>query len=259
MLTHGPSSDQPRAAPIRLVAGAQTTSSDGTVAHLTLIGGFALQDGGAMVEVAPVGQRLMALLALDDRPLPRSRVASQLWLDVPEERAAASLRSALWRLPQPDGTSLVTATSTHLALAARVRVDYRAATAAAARLRRPDTAEVEVSPEAFARDLLPGWYEDWVLVERERFRQVRLHALEALAGRLAHAGRFDDAVQAGLAAVAGEPLRESAHRRLIQVYLAEGNPGEALRHFRWCWRLLTTELGVEPSADLRRLVAHLLR
>jgi DNA-binding SARP family transcriptional activator len=107
------------------------------------------------------------------------------------------------------------------------------------------------------RDLLAGWYEDWVLIERERFRQLRLHALEAICERLVALGRFGEAVEAGLAAVAGEPLRESAHRALIQAYLAEGNPWEGVRQFRSYAQLLREELGAETSPMMRDLVQGL--
>jgi DNA-binding SARP family transcriptional activator len=58
------------------------------------------------------------------------------------------------------------------------------------------------------------------------------------------------AIEAGLAAVAGEPLRESAHRALIRVHLQEGNRVEAIRQFTACKNILRDELGVEPSAEL---------
>ena len=81
-------------------------------------------------------------------------------------------------------------------------------------------------------DLLPDWYDDdWVLVEREQYHQLRLHALEAMCARLTSIGRFGQAVQAGLAAVQGEPLRESAHYILIKAHLAAGNRWEATRQY----------------------------
>ena len=98
-----------------------------------------------------------------------------------------------------------------------------------------------------AGEILPDWYEDWVLIEREHFRQLRLHALEALCVELTAAGRFAEAAEAGLAAVEGEPLRESAHRALIGTYLAEGNPGEAIRQYQFFGRCLQDQLGLEPS------------
>jgi DNA-binding SARP family transcriptional activator len=80
-------------------------------------------------------------------------------------------------------------------------------------------------------ELLPGWYEDWVLVERERLRQLRMHALEALAEKLTEAGRYGVAMQAAYAAVRADPVRESAHRAVVRVHLAEGNVLEALRAY----------------------------
>jgi DNA-binding SARP family transcriptional activator len=228
--------------------------------RLSLLGGFELCCAGHDVAVSRSGQRLLALLALQARPLERLWVAGTLWLDATEERAGASLRSALWRLPQPGGAAMVEASTTHLRLARDLAIDVHELTAQAERLEsRTDRTDPDLEPSALARDLLPDWYEDWVVLERERLRQLRLHALEALCRRLTQAGRFGAAVQAGLAAVAGEPLRESAHRTLIQAHLAEGNPGEAVRQYHLYRRLLAGELAIEPSAAIRELVRPLLR
>ena len=124
-------------------------------------------------------------------------------------------------------------------------------------LDRTDDAALELDASAFGADLLPDWYEDWVLIERERYRQLRLRALDALCERLTAADRLSDALDAGLAAVAGEPLRESAHRAVVRVHLAEGNVGEAIRQFRLCRRLLREQLGIEPSERMQALVRSL--
>ena len=105
-----------------------------------------------------------------------------------------------------------------------------------------------------AGDLLPDWYEDWVLIERERLRQLRLHALEALADQRVREGRFAEAADAALAAIAGEPLRESSQRALIRVHIAEGNFGEAVRQYRLYSELLFEEMGVDPSPQLESMM-----
>ena len=107
---------------------------------------------------------------------------------------------------------------------------------------------------ALAGELLPGWCEDWVLLERERLRQLRLHALEVLADKLARAGRHSEAVQAACAAVRAEPLRESAHRALVRVHLAEGNVAEAVRAYRSFRDMLAYELGVTPTEHMEGLM-----
>ncbi|MGH2664122.1 MAG: AfsR/SARP family transcriptional regulator [Actinomycetota bacterium] len=106
-------------------------------------------------------------------------------------------------------------------------------------------------------ELLPDWYDEWMLVEAEDWRQLRLHALEALADRLTTRGEYADAAAAALAAVRAEPLRESPRAALIRVHIAEGNPSEALREFARYGELLRLELGVEPTERLRKLVASL--
>jgi DNA-binding SARP family transcriptional activator len=106
-------------------------------------------------------------------------------------------------------------------------------------------------------DILPDWYEeDWVVLHRERYHQLRLHALEAMCDRFTAARRYGEAVEAGLAAVRAEPLRESAHRTLVRAHLAEGNRFEANRQYHNCRRLLHAELGLEPSPGLRELIAQ---
>ncbi len=224
-------------------------------ARVGLLGGFRLSCGHTEVTTPRNVQRVIALLALHDRPLLRSYVAGMLWLELSEQRALASLRSALWRVRQVDA-GLVTAQAGQLCLAADVAVDTRAMVRGARRLIDLDDPGVEklVGEADLADDLLPDWYEDWVVLERERLRQLRLHGLESLTRRLYRAGRYAEAVQAGMAAVKCEPLRESAHRTLIDVYMANGNFGEALRQYHFYADLLARELGLEPSPTIQSQV-----
>ena len=99
-------------------------------------------------------------------------------------------------------------------------------------------------------ELLPGWDESWLLLAREQLRQLRLHALEVEAHRLAERGRYPEAIDVMLAVVAEEPLRESAQTALIEAHLCEGNAFEARRQFDMFARLLWSELGIRPSAEL---------
>lgn len=103
-------------------------------------------------------------------------------------------------------------------------------------------------------ELLPDWDDDWIAFERARLRQLCVHALEALCRRLSLAGRDGRAIDAGLAAVAAEPLRESAQRVLISAHLREGNVTEARRQYPSYRELLWESLGIEPSESLRALV-----
>jgi DNA-binding SARP family transcriptional activator len=225
--------------------------------ELSLLGPFELRCEKRSVPLSTNAQRLLAFLALHPHPIMRVHVAATLWTDSCDERAFASLRSLLWRLPRP-GCPLVQATVRHVQLSPYVAVDFRAAAILANRLLDDGCEDPERDEQTWAlldRVLLPDWYDDWVVAERERYRQLALHALEALSERLVAAGRYRRALVAALAAVASDPLRESAHRALINVHLAEGNVAEASRQYHVFKDLLDARLGLAPSPRLRSMVA----
>jgi DNA-binding SARP family transcriptional activator len=230
-----------------------------TPVRLGLLGGFRLWIEADLLSLPMNAQRLVCFLALHDQPLLRTFVGGSLWGESTDRRAGGSLRSALWRLQHPTYT-LVSLTSDHIALSPTVAVDLREGEALAHRVLDPsqDLDDVAaVDEEVLSADLLPDWTEDWVLMERERYHQLRLRALEALCRRLTAKERFGQAVQAGLAAVSGEPLRESARHALNEAHLAERNGAAALREYEEFTLLLHNELGLEPSEDLRTLVEGL--
>lgn len=223
--------------------------------RLELFGGWRLVMDGVPVEVPMSGRRVLAYLALMDRPVHRLHVAGVLWPDRDEESARASLRSALWRVPRR--SDVVVGDSLQVALDPRVKVDVRELERDARRVLSSGNeglVDTGLVAGTSREELLADWYDDWVLVERERLRHLRLHALEAICDRLSRAGHYADAVVAGLDAVAIEPLRESAHRVLIEAHLREGNRWEALRQVRACERVLSAELGIGCSPLLRALV-----
>ncbi len=226
--------------------------------RLALLKGFELTQNGLEVELPRGPQHLLAYLALHERALPRAQVAGVLWANVPDERAAGNLRSALWRLRHA-GLRVLAPEGDCLSLSRQVIVDVREADRIAKCVMNPgtDVCELHLDDLPLAGELLPGWYDDWVVVERERLRQMCLHIMEILCERWAAAGHFAKAVMAGIAAVASDPLRESAHRALIRAYLAEGNHGEAIRQYQVCLRILRSELHVAPSAQMAGLVMEL--
>ena len=227
--------------------------------RLDLLGGFRLSIEAEEIPLPKNAQRLVSFLALQARPLLRTFIAGSLWGDVTDNRAGGSLRSALSRLRHPKYT-LIALSSDHIELSDTVTVDLREGEALARRVLDPSQELddiAEVNEEVLSTDLLPDWTEDWVLLERESYHQLRLRALEALCRRLTDKGRIGQAVQAGMAAVAGEPLRESAHRALIEAHLAEHNAAAALREYEFYRELLQRELGLTPSDALRELLEDL--
>lgn len=200
-------------------------------------------------------QRVIAFLALahlEGRDCSRDTVATRLWTDASSKRAHANLRTALWRI-RAAPVELVVERHGQLGLSAGVRIDVERSNSQAARLFSTDP-ELQASDAvggALSGVLLPTWDEEWLLTERERLRQRHLHALEALAERLRRLGRYPEAIDAALRAIAIEPLRESAHAVLVDVCLDEGNLAAAHKHVARYNALLWSELRLPPSPGLR--------
>jgi DNA-binding SARP family transcriptional activator len=228
-----------------------------TAPVVRLLDGFAVEPaaGGPPVGELPRGvQRLVAHLCLTGRPA-RTAIAGELWPDVREEHAQGSLRSALWRLQKAVPGLLDVAGGT-LAPAVGVRVDVVELVSWARRVLDPRGGVEDLAvPDAGLRgELLPGWYDDWVLLERERIWQRLLHAFEALSRRHVADGRLVEAVEAAMVAVKVDPLRETAQRVLLEALVCQGNWAQARRQYHAYRDLLARELGVEPDPGMARIL-----
>jgi DNA-binding SARP family transcriptional activator/glycosyltransferase involved in cell wall biosynthesis len=228
------------------------------VPRLTLLGGFSLCVGRDIIPLSHAPQRLLALLALHGGELRRGYVAGLLWGDSTEARASGCLRSALWKL-RGVGLRVITTHGDSLALSRDVDTDIEHVTNLARSVVAGGIGEETFAllDPCFSGELLPGWHDEWVVDARERHRQLSLYALELLCEHLTGIGRYGAAVLAGMAAVNREPLRESAHRTLMKVHLAEGNAGEAIRQYRQYEAIAARDLGVGPSARMRLLLSEI--
>ncbi|MFE2123583.1 BTAD domain-containing putative transcriptional regulator [Rhodococcus aetherivorans] len=109
--------------------------------------------------------------------------------------------------------------------------------------------------DLLTHDLLPGWYEEWLLDERDAFHLVRLQGLEGMCRTATHLRQFGLATREGLAAVSAEPLRQSAVVALIRAHVEEGNRYETWRCYERYRDLLHDELGVTPGFEVTSPVA----
>jgi DNA-binding SARP family transcriptional activator len=219
-----------------------------------LLGDFEMTVDGDPIHVPTNIERLITFLAVNPTPQPRAKVARTLAMDITESRAGARLRAALWRIERV-APGWILRDDCRLALAPDVVVDLPNAIAHARRITEDDD-QLAVGDERFddlTCDLLPHWEEEWLLFERERLRQLRVHALESLCRHLTRHQRLAQAIDAGIAAVAAEPLRESAQRALITAHVTEGNVSEARRQFFSYRDLLEESLGISPTDALRDL------
>lgn len=230
-----------------MTMGSNPEPCAGEILDLRLLGDFRLGHGGSTVALTPRAEHLLAFLALRNK-VTRTAVSAQLWPDLDEAQARGCLRSTLWRLPRPAGLPLVAVAGDRLFLTPFVQVDVIRLRGLLDQWLPGDAPPVQIT--ALSWDLLPAWYDDWLEIDRERQRQARLHGLERLSAWYLEAEKFGAAIEAALQAIAGDPLRESAHRCLIAAHLAEGNVSEARRQVE-SYRSLLVEAGIPTQLSAR--------
>ncbi len=222
--------------------------------ELRLLGDFRLFVAGGEVLLPLSSRRVIAYLAIcpgRGEALNRNELAEHLWVDLPRQRAYAILRTAIWRIRQANDRCLLVGRQ-RIQLGPAVQVDFHESMSAAQRLLSGDEGP-EVDDTVLSRlrsDLLPGWEDDWLLLERERIHQIRILALEALARKLCRLGHIVPALNAAYSAIASEPLRESARAVLVDLQLVQGNIVEACKQVEEYSRLLWLEMKLHPSEAL---------
>ena len=227
--------------------------------QLSLFQSWQLLYEGTEIHVATRQQRLISAVALIGSRH-RRYYSGLLWPDSPERLAAESLRASIHVLSRQvpgllisDGPALALSNDTH--------VDYNYL------LDQLNACELENSvpccndclPHLLKAELLPGWYEDWVVLEQERLRNVRLRSLLSHARVWLAYGDCERAVEAAEIALELEPLYESCIDLLMRAEAKLGNRARALRTFETFKKNLAFELGVGPSDALLSLAVALRR
>lgn len=224
--------------------------------HLRLLGGFAATRDGREISLPASSRRLVSATALYAGPLPRLEAAQRLWPHLSPRSALGSLRTAVSRLNSSHSAILATGPG-YVALADNVEVDVHALEAFARRLiDGPVTDDfAEESIKRLTMTVLPDSDDDWLRMERDRLRDLFLHAIEAHAMRLSAVGNYALALEAIHAGLAVDPVRETAAATLISIHLTEGNRPQAVRSYRDFRERLRAIIDVEPADELRALVA----
>lgn len=225
--------------------------------ELDLIRTWQLRRDGGALHVAVRQQRLIAALAVRG-PCLRSYLAGLLWPQCPEANALESLRVAV-HLVTRQLPGLLVKDGSMLSLGGLVHVDLHRVRA----LLQDSAALASGGVATILRDLrgaelLPGWYEDWVLLEQGRFHHDLLRALTTMSRDLCSRGLHESASAAAAAALDLEPLDESAVRAMISAELQQGNTASALLAYEKYKVKLREEMRVLPSEGLRDLIGKAL-
>ncbi len=101
--------------------------------------------------------------------------------------------------------------------------------------------------------------EDWLVVHQDRVRTAWADGMDALAAQYQARGQHQEVIAVCEQLLAREPLREGAHRLLMQALAAVGEPARALAHYDSLTALLQREVGARPAAETRALAEQIRR
>ena len=238
--------------------------------HLQLLGRFRLvsEPGQAIINVNRQSATFLGYFAIHrGRRIAEDAVIEQFWPDCDPRRGRSNLCSAIWRVRKAigrEGFSLIERSSfgeTGLSDQAALQLDIEAFESTM--MEALGQADGHAVPalgqglEIYRGDLMPGWYDDWVLAERERLQGLYVGGLIRLMNHQAEQNLFDAGIATGRKILRIEPMRETVHRRLIELHLENGQPAAAHGQYHECVRLLRDELGVAPSRETQAAYARL--
>jgi DNA-binding SARP family transcriptional activator len=231
--------------------------------HINLLGNFCVFDGDAVLTTlsTPRLQSLLTYLVLNrNAPQPRSHLAFCLWPDLPEARARANLRKQLHQLqhalPEVNHYLAVDAQTIHWQPDGSFSLDVAEFEQAASHAE--SIADLQRAIDLYGGDLLPSCYDDWIVPERERLKQILIEVLERLLQFAEAGGNYQAGIKYAQRLLQIDPLHEEIHRRLINLHTLNNDRAAALRAYHACASILQRELGVEPGPATREIYERLL-
>ncbi len=237
--------------------------------ELSLLGTVVIIQNGESVsgQISAKSQALLCYLAVTGCPQSREKLAGLLWADKSEASAKANLRKSLSDLRQLVGNALfITRQTVAFNRDSAYWLDVEVFESA---LAEDDPASEKLEPlreavELYRGDFLEGLsvrqaveFEEWVLSERERLRQMVIQALQRLSEAYTGRGEYAAGIEYTNRLLTLEPWQEEAHRQLMTLLARSGQHSAALAQYETCRRVLAEELGVEPLPETQALYHRL--
>lgn len=229
--------------------------------EVRLLGGFGIASGKQSIALpSRPAQSLFAYLALNaGTSYRREKLAGMLWPDSTDEAARDYLRHALWRIRkalegagearhlQADDLTIRIEPSADLSLDCAI-------VKGAAQIREADG--LMQALEAYGGELLPGFYDEWVVLEREHLQAVFEREMERLLALLQESGRWAEVLEWAEKWIALGQRPEPAYRALMLAHAANGDISKVAATYERCVKSLK-DFGVEPSEQTRTLYAEI--
>jgi len=218
--------------------------------EIRLLGQFNLQQDAEPVEIPsrPAKTLLAYLLLTLGKHHPRERLAGLLWPDSTENNARKNLRQALWNLRKSIGDEYLLVDNVSIAFSptSGFWLDINV-------LEDPAEQNMEMVVPLYEGELLPGYYEDWVLLERDRLSAVYERKIQILLTQLLQEERWMEARSWAERWIAQGQIPEAAYRALMVSFAATGELSKVDEAYQRCVQALRDEIGVDPSSETQTL------
>jgi DNA-binding SARP family transcriptional activator/predicted ATPase len=223
--------------------------------RIQLLGQFKLQANDDPLRLpSRHTQSLLAYLLLHlGKSHRREMVAGILWPDIEEEKARARLRYAIWQLRKELGEEYLLADKIEVSF--NTGSDYWLDVAAfdGPVFEELSLLELQQAMDVYGGDLLPGFYEDWIALERDRLAASYGNGMELLLVRLVGDGKWREAVEWAERWISRGHSPEVAYRALMVAHNQLGDVSSALMAYKRCQQALEDQLAVEPSAETQQI------
>jgi predicted ATPase/DNA-binding SARP family transcriptional activator len=241
--------------------------------RVKLLGSFHLLDEQGVVAIhSPIQQSFLTLILLHrDTPQTRQSISFCLWPDSSEAQAQANLRTLLVRIRRvwPEIEQFIEITPQTLQWKSKhdFSLDVAEFEDAASHVKNPGididrkTArqDFERAVHLYRGDLLPACYDDWIMPERERLRQIFIRTIQKLINLLEEQHDFAGAISHINFLLKFDPLDETTYQAAMRLHALRGDQAGVVRSFEICTAVLHQELNVEPGSATRELFQSLLR
>jgi predicted ATPase/DNA-binding SARP family transcriptional activator len=227
---------------------------------IRLLGQFSVQLNGQTVELSSrSAQSLLAFLLLNKNSrIRREKISGILWPELDEAMARKNLRQDLWRLRKTIGREYFFANRVSLGFMTEENYRLDVASLEDETLWAGARKDILQQVEEFGGELLPGFYEDWVVLERERLNAIYDNHIRLLINRLLEQHRWLDAVQCSESWIAHGEFPEHAYRSLLIAYSGLGDLPKVSQTFCRCEEALSKDLGAKPSPEIIDLYQRIL-
>src|SRR5215216_5196218 len=232
--------------------------------QIRLLGQFDIRMAGKRVMIPTrIGQSLLAYLVLTaGTSHRREKLAGTFWPDTTEESARKNLRQELWRIRKAISTQQTSVEDYLLADEITLKFNREAKYwLDVAQMERPDLdlQSLIANLSLYQGELLPGFYDEWIALERERVQAVFDARAEQLLEQLITAEHWIAVQEWGERWLTLNGAREPAYRALMSASNARGDMARVSSLYKRCIDELMDQVGAEPSAETRSLYEGLLK